>query len=432
MKKKSLLYIGFRFLFGRRNSNLDRDLARKAVRGAVFSIAISLIPLITVMQIADGMIQGITARFMELGTYHMQIHPYPGFSLSETEKGIISTIPGVTGLWQETQSLGAVFTKGKQEGVIIRAVENGYLKNPGTLKYMQLVEGELELSRPMDALIGSALAKKLDLHVGDPINLITLNQSFIEKAIPRISVFIIRGIVSAGYRKIDSQWLLLPQQAAGRVLSEASSKQIYGLKIEDPFTSIQGASVAVIDKLPSGFQLYTWQQLERNNFESLASTRTMLLLIMVITVAVASVNVASALSTLAMERAQEIAILKCMGARPADMIVLFSISGALLGALGAILGSIGGMLTSMHINEIITFIERTINLSRALLDFGSRKGTPIQILDPGYYLEKIPISIQFPEIATLIYCTIILSMLSACIPAVRSAKMTPLNIFRKH
>ncbi len=432
MKKKSLLYIGIRFLFGRRNSNLDRDLARKAVRGAVLSIAISLIPLITVMQIADGMIQGITTRFIELGTYHLQVQPYPGFSLTESEKDSIRSIPGLTGIWQETQSLGAVFTKGKQEGVIIRALENGYLKDKGTQKYMQLIEGELELTRPMDALIGSALAKKLNLHVGDPINLITLNQSFIEKAIPRISIFIIRGIVSAGYRKIDSQWLLLPQGAAGRVLSETSSKQLYGIKIEDPFGTIISSSAAIAEKLPSGFRLYSWQQLERNNFESLASTRTMLLLIMAITVAVASVNVASALSTLAMERAQEIAILKCMGARAGDMILLFSISGAVLGSLGAILGSMGGMLVSMHINDIIEFIEKSINFVRAFLDSGSRQGSPIQILDPAYYLEKIPISIQYREIITLVFITILLSMLSACIPAVRSAKMSPLSIFRKH
>jgi lipoprotein-releasing system permease protein len=153
---------------------------------------------------------------------------------------------------------------------------------------------------------------------------------------------------------------------------------------------------------------------------------------MALTVGIASVNVVSALSTLAMERAGEIAILKCLGARPGDMILLFSLSGALLGAIGSVVGGAGGMLASMHVNEIIAAIERTLNLARGLLDFGAHARPQIRLLDPAFYLERIPVSIRFSEIASIVVATTTLSMCSAFLPAWRSAKLRPLDIFRKH
>ncbi len=43
------------------------------LRGAVLGIAVSLVPLIVVMEVSTGMIEGITARLLEVGTYHLQV-----------------------------------------------------------------------------------------------------------------------------------------------------------------------------------------------------------------------------------------------------------------------------------------------------------------------------------------------------------------------
>lgn len=54
---------------GRKSSRLSRG----SFGGAVLGIGISLIPLIVVLLVSDGMIEGITNRYMETKTYHLQI-----------------------------------------------------------------------------------------------------------------------------------------------------------------------------------------------------------------------------------------------------------------------------------------------------------------------------------------------------------------------
>ncbi|TFG81409.1 MAG: ABC transporter permease, partial [Spirochaetales bacterium] len=324
MKSAPVLFIAARLLAGREDVKGNRDQARKALRGAVLSIGLSLIPLLTVMQVADGMIQGISARYIELGTYHAQVVPYaPNADLAAARQSLAGA-EGLTGAWLETQSVGVAFANGAREGAAIRAVEQGFLDDPGTAAYLRIEAGISTFSGPNDVLVGSAIARKLRLAPGDILNLITVRRKSDGEPLPRISILTVRGIVSAGYRELDSQWLFIRQDAAARILPRDGSRTFIGVKGSDPFGDPDGALRASQAVLPSGFSAYSWRQLERNLFESLASTRTMLLLIMAVTVAVAAVNVSSALTTLVLERRQEIAVLKSLGARPSDLARTFS------------------------------------------------------------------------------------------------------------
>ena len=71
MKVPVFIQLALRFLgFG---SGKTVSNARKSLIGAMFGIGISIIPLIVVLVVADGMIEGITRRTVELGTGHLQL-----------------------------------------------------------------------------------------------------------------------------------------------------------------------------------------------------------------------------------------------------------------------------------------------------------------------------------------------------------------------
>ena len=186
-------------------------------------------------------------------------------------------------------------------------------------------------------------------------------------------------------------------------------------------------------RLPPGFAVYSWREAERNLFESLASTRTMLMLIMAVTVAIAAVNVSSALTTLVLERRQEIAVMKSLGAGPGDLARIFSLGGAAIGGLGAILGSAGGLLVSVRINEVLSFMESIANALRsaAAAVTGGPRPSAFRVLDPAYYLEVIPVDVPYGEILAVAAATVALSFLAALGPARRAAALTPLDGFRK-
>ncbi len=433
MKARSIAFIALRLLAGKEDRAGQRDQARKALRGAVLSIGLSLVPLLTVMQVADGMIQGISARYVELGTYHAQAHAYGGQAGLEEARDALRGAEGIDGAWIETQSVGVAFANGRREGAAIRAVEQGFLDNPGTAAYLSLEAGAARFEGGNDALVGSALAKKLSLKPGDSLNLITVRRRADGQMSPRIVIVTVRGIVSAGYRELDAQWLFVNQASAARLLQKESSRSFIGIKAGDPFKEPDAAALAAEESLPDGFALYPWKDLERNLFESLSSTRTMLLLIMAMTVAVAAVNVSSALTTLVMERSQEIAILKSLGARPSDLARTFSLGGALLGAAGALVGAAGGLLCATRINEILSGIEALANAARRALAFlgGAAGPEPYRILDPAYYLETIPITLQYRELALVVAAAIMLSFLAALLPARRAAALDPMEALRK-
>ncbi len=432
MKGAPILFVAVRFFAGRRNAAGTRDQARKALVGAVLSVGLSLVPLITVMQVADGMIQGITARYVELGTYHAQAIPYASTDLMEA-RDAARNAPGVSGAWIERQSVGVVFAHGAREGAVIRGVEPGFVTDPSTLEYLRVVSGAAALEKPYDALVGSAMAQKLSLNSGDTMNLITIRRSQSGTMIPRVTILTVRGVVSAGYRDMDAQWLFMRQDTAARVLPLENTRSFIGIKAADPFKVPSAARDAVSGRLPSGFSVYQWRDIQRNLFESLASTRTMLLLIMAVTVAVAAVNVSSALTTLVLERGQEIAVMKSLGASPADLARIFSLGGAALGALGAVLGAAGGLLVSIRINQLLAGLERILNLLRTLSAglFGGLPPAHYRILDPAYYLETIPVHIPFAEIAIVVIATVGLSFIAALGPARRAAALSPLDGFRK-
>jgi len=76
VKAGPVLFLALRNILGRRSD--ERDLARRTLRGAVLSVAVSMVPLIVTLVVADGMIQGITSRYIELSSYHIQCVPFRG------------------------------------------------------------------------------------------------------------------------------------------------------------------------------------------------------------------------------------------------------------------------------------------------------------------------------------------------------------------
>ena len=68
MIRRFSLFFAFKTLFSRSGSGAFRH-----IRGAIIGAAISIIPLVVVLEIADGMMQGIVERYMEISSFHMQV-----------------------------------------------------------------------------------------------------------------------------------------------------------------------------------------------------------------------------------------------------------------------------------------------------------------------------------------------------------------------
>jgi lipoprotein-releasing system permease protein len=417
---------------------------RRSLLGAVFCIALSLVPLVVVQTVADGMIEGITARMVGLSSYHAAAYLLTPFSDYSTE-GQISQLENtreslekhsfVKGAFIEASGTALAAGKNGRSGAQIRAVNSRlFTENTAFLRYIKIIEGSASFPELNSAVIGKKIAEDLGVHVGDSIRLIGAKTTTEGRVIPKIKIFKISGIVSSGYEELDALWVFVPLASGMTFLSGSSTQFKIGLEVDGAFTNNFALEISQIkQELPNNWTLYTWNELNSSQYENFSSTRILLLFIMFLILLVASVNISSAIVMVVMERRSEIAILKSIGASPSGITSSFIICGTLCGLGGVVIGLPLGLLCAINVNGILNFIQKTVNVCAKILYLlvGKTDYIPVELLNPAYYLDSIPVHIPFAELYAIAIGTICLSMIVSLLPSVHAGQEKPLSIFRK-
>ncbi len=433
---KTLIFLSFRiFSFGRKGEKLTRPLL-----GSILAIAVSLIPLVVVIQISDGMIGGITERIIETDSSHLRTFPYSPISVQELidKSKEIEQFEFVRNCTVERQGGGLVYSKEGKGGALIRAVEpDFYSSDKGVQQYLQMEDGVFDLSRPDSVVVGRSIARNLGLSTGDEIKVLTGKQFSNGKFLPKISKYKIQGIFSTGYDELDKMWLFIPLFSGEKILTEEMSETYIGIKTTDPYNNLKEDMLSVRNILPSRWAMYTWKNMNRSQLEIYQTTKSLLIFIMALIVFVAVVNISSSMVMLVIEKREEISILKCIGASPSDISVSYILTGFFTGIMGSILGLFAGIMMSVYINEIITGAEKIVNLVFSFFSFIlspiiSTGRENIQLLNSEYYLETIPVTINPSDILIIFIVTVLLAAVSSSIPALKAGKIKPLEILRKH
>jgi lipoprotein-releasing system permease protein len=377
--------------------------------------------------VADGMIRGITDRYLELGTAHIQIYDFMNTTEIEDTKTALEDLDGLKGAWFERQGLGVLAGRKGKTGATIRATESSFWEDRGSRRFLKTLSGSASIEGPQDVILGEALAENLGAEVGDILRIMTLRVGSDGRNIPRLFPFTIKGIVSSGYRELDSLWCIVGYDAGTRILAPEMSSSYLMVKIDDPYTGADIAALKIRKKLGPGYGIYTWKELQRSQYSSYKSTRQLLLFIMALVVIVAAVNVSSATSMLAIERQRDIAVLKAFGTNPKGISRIFIWGAFLTGTMGGIIGITLGLGIGAAINPIIHGLEKALGFFSALFHGGE-----VKILDPGYYLENIPLVIDWKAVFIIGIGTILASMLASWVPAHRAGAVPPMELLRKY
>lgn len=125
--------------------------ARKSVIGAIVCIAISIVPLIAVISIADGMIDGMTERIIGLSSGHLKTFIYRNSSYAASMQSLlnlsetVSNIDGVTQVHPEL-SIDALASGNKmRSGIELRAVPpKTFQENKAFATYFSIREGSYD------------------------------------------------------------------------------------------------------------------------------------------------------------------------------------------------------------------------------------------------------------------------------------------------
>ena len=417
-----------------------KSIARKSLFGAVLCIGLSIVPLIVVTSVTNGMIDGMTERIIGLSSSHIQAYVSPNISKVKTVEEFIeyandtAAVKGITGIYPEVDISAIAAGKKGRSGIEIRAVEKDiFVRNQSFAKLFEVSEGEIDsFINPGEdsragAVIGKKLAEDLELHAGDNFRIITTKTSG-EKMVPKLTTFRIAAVVSSGYQELDQFWVFVPIEAAYSSLSMESATYNVMLETEDAFApELVAIQRRVGERFGRYANVYRWDQIHTAEFENFSSTKVMLVFVMMLIVLVATVNISSASVMLVMERQKEIAILKSIGAKPRGITFAFLTAAFACGAGGLVLGLPIGIILTVFSNQIVHGLEKLINMFAVMGGHAE-----VHLMDPAYYLAEIPVEIPVIQIILIAVSVLILSVLVSYIPSRKAGREKPLEILRKN
>ena len=252
-------------------------------------------------------------------------------------------------------------------------------------------------------LIGSELAKKLQVSIGDPIALIApMTDTDSAWPVPKRKVFQVTGIFDYGMYEYDSNLVYISISSAQAYFQTGDLVTGLGVKVDNLFGS-KSVALDLQRELGIAYSVRDWTEMNKNLFAIFGLYKKALFLMLTLIVIVACLNIASTLIMMVMEKNRDIAILKSMGARSASIKKLFVTQGVFIGFVGTGLGCLLGFL--------VCWIADTYHVIR---------------LEGGvYYLNYLPFKIMPLDFTLVAVSSILICFLSTLYPAIQAARLDP-------
>ena len=391
-------------------------------------MALGLVPLVVVLSIADGMIEGISNRTIETSLYHVQAWPTGPQSLDRAALraqlvGRLSSVPGFRGLWPELPGFALAYSPRGRLGMTVRGIDPRWAADDrGAARYLHAVSGALALGSPDEVWIGKEAATKLGLSVGDSLKLLT-TRSKGTLTVPRVTTVRVAAVVSVGYQELDRLWLFAPLDLTAGLFDPGESPVFWGIQADGPLDRTPAFLADVRRALGTGWQAVSWQTTGRSQFLNYQATRALLAVVMALVLLVAAVNVSTAMVTTVRERRRETAILKALGASDRLVRGQFLVLGLGAGLAGTAVGLGAGVAVAAAVNPLVILVDRLVTLANP--------GTGFHLLDSAYYLESIPVKFDPLVLGAAALGSVTLALLASWWPARRASRERPLETLRR-
>ncbi|OGW65985.1 MAG: ABC transporter permease [Nitrospirae bacterium RIFCSPLOWO2_02_FULL_62_14] len=264
-------------------------------------------------------------------------------------------------------------------------------------------------ANPSGIVLGKELAMRLGVTVGDTINIVSpVGSSGSLNAVmmtPKIRTYKVVAIFQSGMYEYDSSLAYLALAEAQKFFNMGASATGVEVKVDDIF---QAAEIARAIEQTLGFPYWArdWMQLNRNLLSALKLEKTMMFLLLVLIITVASFNIISTLTMIVTEKQREIAILKAMGATRGAIMRIFMLNGLIIGFAGTAIGIPLGYAFLYLIEKYWTF-DQTV-----------------------YYIAHIPVHIQALDVLLVSLSAILISFAATVYPSLQAAKLDPAAALR--
>lgn len=403
--------VAFRYLRARRKEGFISVIAGFSLLG----IGLGVATLIIVMAVMNGFRAELLDRILGVNG-HATVYANSGeienyASLADK----LAELPGVTHAQPQIQNQVMVTSQGQASGAVVRGMQREDLMDRPLIAN-NVVAGQAQDFGDGGALVGSRLARKLGLGVGDQITLVSpRGNTTVMGTVPRVKSFRIAGLFEVGMYEYDSSFIYLPMASAQSFFKTGDAANAIEIFVQNP-QEIDEVRAEIAQALGPGFRSVDWQRANSSFFNAIQVERNVMFLILTLIIVVAAFNIISGQIMLVKDKGADIAILRTMGATRGMIMRIFLISGASIGVVGTAAGAALGIAFASNIETIRTWLQ-------------TLTGTELFAAEI-YFLSNLPAKIDPNEVIVVVAMALGLSLLATLYPSWRAARLDPVEALR--
>ncbi len=395
--------IARRYLFAKKSTN-----AINIISGiSVFGLSVGTAALILVLSVFNGFEDLITGMFSNFNP-DVKVTPLKGktFELEDDKLTQIKSLEGVDFVSKTLEETAIFQYKGSEDFGTIKGVDEFY--HQVTSIDSTIREGVYKLKDEHRTLgvLGVGLRNKLSVNVGDFLSTLSIYMPKRKQVGPTGTPFKKKEIYPVGtfviQQDFDNEYLLTSLEFVQKLLSVKNEISSLEIKLSDH--TDQDLTVGAIQKiLGDQFAVKDRYQQDEAFLKLMNIEKWMSYAILSLTLILVAFNMIGALWMIVLDKKNDIAILKSMGATKELVRNIFLSEGLLL----CLLGLVSGFLI-------------------AILLYGSQKTFGIVPIPDGFVVDAYPISMRLPDFIIVALTVIAIGIVASIPPALRAARVQAL------
>lgn len=284
-----------------------------------------------------------------------------------------------------------------------------------------MVDGEFDVSG-RGILIGSVLAGKMDLRVGDRVNLMgprdvkrvqaSKDKEELRGVLP--DEYEVRGIFDVGYNEYNAMVVFVSLENAQDMYDIGNSVHGLMIMLNDPFDASK-VKAQLEDELGGRYEVKTWLE-ENSLLSAVLVEKNVMLYILFFIVIVAAFGITCTTITFVVMKTREIGMMKAIGASNRQVMWVFMGQSLIVSVFGIITGTTGGLL-------LLTYRNGFLRLMRSL--------TGMELFPADIYqFTQLPAKIIPGDIAIICGGSLLICLAAAAFPARYASKLNPVEALR--
>lgn len=414
MFRPLFVFIGTRYTRAKRRNHFVSFISLTSMIG----LALGVVVMIVVLSVMNGFDHEMRTRVLGMVPHAtletgQAIDDWPALAKQVQQN------PQVTAVAPFTQMQGLLTSDGKVQKVLLNGIDPARERQVSIIDQF-VRQGSLDQLAPgsWGIMIGDKAAAKLGVGVGDKLTFIAPEVSVTPAGMfPRMKRFTVVGIFHVGAGEIDGYLGLTNLSDLSR-LHRWKADQVQGLRLKfDDLFQAPRVAYQIAQQLGED-QYYSrdWTRTHGNLYQAIRMEKAMIGLLLLLIVAVAAFNIISTLVMVVNDKKGDIAILRTLGATPAQIMGIFMVQGTIIGVLGTLIGGVLGILAALNVSAAIAGLERLIGHKFLNADV--------------YFIDYLPSQILASDVWMVCGAALILSFFATLYPAWRASRTQPAEALR--